>query len=418
MIISDIRLSPISGGYELSGDVRFETIPDSRHRVWFRGEPGTPPPDISGDPFFAGFFVPAMALRENLTIEADVTPELIQAAIRRVQPVMLKWHPGFRAPAIETGGAIRAPLIPGTGVLCNFSGGLDSWDTFLNHREEVTHVMHCQGFDRVQSFTDPRYIRKMQDMARQQADRYGKTYVGLTTNLTAIGSQAMNRARYQRGLPVDLLFQRHAYFGSELVALAHVYGSRFKRYYIASSQTYDRNIKFGSNPLTDPAWSIPRLEIVHDGAGLDRTDKIERIFRNDPEALNSLYVCHSEACLGENCNDCEKCLRTRGALHVAGVLDRCSTLRSPLDLEEIRRFILEPDTALWKNLLDAAQRRGNSEMAAAIEVAMGRRFNLARCTRNLLGWIRLACRREGRKQIRRKTRRVWVARRARLLSSI
>jgi hypothetical protein len=418
MIVTNIQFQEYQAGFELSAELVFESVPDFRRKVFFRSESGCPPPDYSGDPFFAGFLIPAMAVGEDLRIEAPVSSRLVEAAMQKVQPFMLRRNPGFRAPAIETGGDYNPPPKPESGVLCNFSGGVDSWETFLRHRAEITHVMHCQGFDRVESYTDPRYIRRMQQAARSAAERYGKTYVGMTSNLTAVGCLAMNRVLYKRGLPVDYLFQRHAYFGSQLVALAHVHASRIRKYYIASSQTYDRHLEYGSNPITDPGWSTPRLRVLHDGAGLDRTEKLESIARIDPGALDGLYVCHSDTAVGENCNDCEKCVRTRVALHLAGSLERCSTLRAPLTLDEVRMMDIGSGLSLWENLLDSAQRRGNRELTRAIEVAMRRRFGFRRTARDLPLWILRLSKEEGRRKVRRRLRHGFLRQRARILSSL
>ncbi len=418
MIVSDIQTESTAEGFELSGIVTFESVPDFRRKVWFRSEPGCPKLELSGDPFFAGFVVPAMSLRENLRIEAPVTPELIETATSTIQSILLRWNPDFRAPEIETDGSFHRPNQGNVGVLCTFSGGLDSWYTFLKNREEITHLLHCSGFDRPEASTSRTYERHIRDLTRTQAKRSGKIYLGLSTNLTDIGSIQVMAGRFKTGRKVDPLFQKTSYFTSQLLAFALCYGPLFHKLYIPNSFPYERIWNTASNPLTDPAWSIPQLQVVHDGAEADRTEKAELLLRLDSEALKVLHVCHSQGSRGENCNRCEKCLRTRVSLELIGFLDQCPALRNPVTPEEIQLMDVSEDPSWWEHLLEHARGQKKESLARAIEVALGGRWHPKRFRQDLQTWARLSKTPWGRKQIRDRSRGAYRERRRRFLNSI
>ncbi len=418
MIVTNIQLQSTPKGTELSADVTFESVPDSHRKVWFRSEPGSLEPSISGDPFFSGFFIPAMALGEDLRIDGLVTPELIEAATQRVQPILLRWHPHYRAPKVTTSGALPPSSGDKDGVGCTFSGGLDSCYTLMKHRDEITHLLHCQGFVRPENLSFIGYEENIRKIARTQAEKCGMKFLGLRTNLTEVGSAGVISGLFKTGRPVHATFQRYVYFVSELVTFAYMFAPSLRGFFIPNSCPYERIAHTGSNPLIDPAWSTPGLRFIHDGAEADRTDKIEAIFRNDPDMLKRLHVCNARSSRGDNCNVCEKCLRTRVSLALVGYREQESSLRVPVDLDEVRYLDVSSEPMWWDNLLDAAQRRGNLEMATAIEVALGRRFDWRRSRSNFATSIRLSRSGQGRRILRKRFRDAYREGRARLLTSI
>jgi len=64
----------------------------------------------------------------------------------------------------------------------------------------------------------------------------------------------------------------------------------------------------GSNPITDGMMSSDSFQIVHDGAALDKMEKLGQI-QKWPEALKYLRVCYLGRYAG-NCCRCFKCVKT------------------------------------------------------------------------------------------------------------
>jgi hypothetical protein len=80
----------------------------------------------------------------------------------------------------------------------------------------------------------------------------------------------------------------------------------------------------GSHPLLDPLWSTERQQVIYDGAGSRRVDKIEELAHDWPESLAWLRVCLENRGGGVNCGRCRKCARTMVALDLLGVLPQAT----------------------------------------------------------------------------------------------
>jgi hypothetical protein len=114
---------------------------------------------------------------------------------------------------------------------------------------------------------------------------------------------------------------------------------------------------WGSTPATDYLLSGDDLEIVHDGAGYSRTEKIGYITKT-PSAVSSLSVCWEGQQENGNCGVCEKCIRTRLNFLAVGVPEP-DCFNGPLDLKSLETvhvskfFMVE-----LMSLLDHARKNG------------------------------------------------------------
>lgn len=378
MIVSDLKLDESRpGGWELSATVTFENGAAERHRVWFRDDSGAPPPPMSADPFFAGLVVPSMYLKEPLRLEGAVSPELVRAFTEGVEPILLRWFPFF-APSrtsadaelhFDASGAAR-------GTASTFSGGLDSLYTFLKNRASLTHVLVAAGFDCAQYH--PSFYPSVIENVRRQAARHGKEVLAVASNLTQVGNGIVLRRARRLKLTPFAFFHPRSYFNSELVAFGLLYRPVIGRLLIANTHPAERVRGSASNPLCDPRWSTPGLEIVHDGAEVDRTGKAEAIARWSVEDFDTLRVCHNAGSRGANCGVCEKCLRTMASLRLVGALDRCKAFDRPLDLDLIARMRWPNGLIYWSDLREAALERGDPALAHAAEAQLGERLHPGR----------------------------------------
>ncbi len=129
---------------------------------------------------------------------------------------------------------------------------------------------------------------------------FGKTLVPVETNYFSFG--------YRYNL------SRNMTHGSLLGSVALLLG--FERVFIPGSAAYDEITPLGSHPLSDPLWSNEAVEIVHDGAGVRRIEKLARIIGRQA-AVDNLRVCASD--MNVNCGRCGKCLQTMIPLKLMGV---------------------------------------------------------------------------------------------------
>jgi hypothetical protein len=85
---------------------------------------------------------------------------------------------------------------------------------------------------------------------------------------------------------------------------------RFNAGLIASGYEYrDLHLPTSSSPLTDPMLSSDAFQVIHDGAALDKIEKV-RQFGQWPEARKYLRVCWEGEHKDCNCGRCLKCVKT------------------------------------------------------------------------------------------------------------
>jgi hypothetical protein len=123
-------------------------------------------------------------------------------------------------------------------------------------------------------------------------------------------------------------------FGAQLAGVLHQFSEDFDYGLIGSAEPYTHPmLAWGSTPATDYLLSGSDFQIVHEGAGYSRTQKVAALARN-PIARRSLKVCWEGAEADVNCGVCEKCVRTRLNFLAAGY-GAAECFDSPFDLEMI-----------------------------------------------------------------------------------
>lgn len=222
----------------------------------------------------------------------------------------------------------------GKGVSLFFSGGVDSFYSLIQHRDEIENLILIHGFD--VPLADTRTFELTESHAREAASHFGKRLIVVRTNLhyeqpSVPGGWGM-------------------YWGAALAAVAYALAPNHEKIYIASSFAYADLHPDGSHPLLDPLWSTESLQVVHDSSDT-RMNKL-RVIIQYPEALSRLRVCW-ENHGNYNCGVCEKCIRTMLALRALGV-DRCAAFPDTLTPKLVRRKDLGDGSVLfWREFLDA-----------------------------------------------------------------
>jgi hypothetical protein len=98
---------------------------------------------------------------------------------------------------------------------------------------------------------------------------------------------------------------------ANIAAVLHQFSPRYGYGMIASTDSYNhQSIPWGSSPATDYLLGGNAMEIVHEGAGYSRTEKVEFIAKH-PAIARYLKVCWEGPNPDRNCGSCEKCVRTR-----------------------------------------------------------------------------------------------------------
>jgi len=241
-----------------------------------------------------------------------------------------------------------------------FTGGVDSFYTFLKHRDEITDLIFVHGFDVL--LENHTLRKKTSDMLHRIGSSFGKRVIEIETNLRSF---------------LDSYFRLSwgtLTFGAGLATVGHLLSPFFKKIYIPGSHTYADLIPLGSHPLLDPLWSTETLEFIHDGCEAKRIDKVALLSEYDL-ALQSLRVCFFNIHGTYNCGQCEKCLRTMINLHVVGALDRCTTFETRLDMKRISKLIVLDDSTrafVKENLKALENRQGDPKLRKALYKVLNR----------------------------------------------
>ncbi|MDF2372099.1 MAG: hypothetical protein P1V21_15055 [Rhizobiaceae bacterium] len=192
-----------------------------------------------------------------------------------------------------------------------FSGGVDSIFTLFRHpgaidsgsAETTRSALLVHGFDvPLSNQTDFDNLRKRIEKITDSAD------VALHVVRTSL----------RESLPTNW---NHSH-GAALASVLHLYSQSSRVGRIAGSDPYNY-VSFvphpwGSSPATDYLTSGDEMEIVHDGAGYSRPQKVAFLADRWPEALRLAQFCWRGKDRSANCGNCDKCVQTRLSLLAAG----------------------------------------------------------------------------------------------------
>lgn len=128
--------------------------------------------------------------------------------------------------------------------------------------------------------------------------------------------------------------------------------------------------------MLDPLWSTESTEIKHDGSEARRVEKMRYISEYELP-MQWLRVCFKNPNGAYNCGRCGKCLLARITLRTVGALERCKTLPSDLDLEEVASVDLI-------NYLNNQSRRGAVRQNLRTLERLGTEPDLAQALREVL----------------------------------
>jgi hypothetical protein len=391
--VEDLRSGPAGDQLELGATVTFERPTSGRFPIWFRN-PGTGAPAAAGDPYLPALLVSAMALHEDLYIDAPVSAPLLEAARERIAPRLRSWFSDFADVSFDCAEVVDAEEPPGDGgVGCLFSGGVDSWYSLLKHLQGISHLVFIHGFEIVVE------NRALRDAARKNisgvANDLGKKVATVETNAKWLIVRETRRRLKQLGRE-RRYFSVDCSFGSMLVACCLCLASPLRRVIVPSSWSGECPGPAGSHPLIEPNWSLPAVRFELDGVEARRIEKIRAIAAREPAAFQRLRVCVRQDSDGLNCGHCFKCVRTQMELRVAGVPDSIAPFPHPPDLEQLKLARFGIDGHFWPDLLRQAEAVGDDELARATRIMMGRCFYWPRFVD---GW-KLRVSRKGRKRFR------------------
>lgn len=306
--------------------------------LWFLYPTGMPmPDDDDADAYLLAALLPAMKARANIRIHGSVSRDLL-ANLTELQLVWRKWCPAIYHAVVIQVKHVRDVEAQLPGAVVAFSGGADAQFTTYRHARSLAGYatkdlragVFVHGFDI--PLADELGFSGAARMAECVLNDLGLRLFQVKTNIRELWE----------------LNWEH-YCGTALAAV--FYG--FKRYagigLIGAGEPYDALVyPWGSHPITDPLLGSDAFQVIHDGAGFCRSEKI-KILSSWSIGVRHLRVCWAGGTHDRNCGRCEKCVRTQLNFLLAGI-PRPECFATPLGSDSFAPIVLRSDAARveWK----------------------------------------------------------------------
>ena len=264
----------------------------------------------------------AMKWGRPIVVEAPITATLL-GNLHRYMAVFSQLHPRYQPVEISAAQVTDTTLDPKVSgesprIGTFFSGGVDSFHTYLTHQDEITDLVFVHGFD----------IALDQHELRRQVSRMGEQ-ISRATGVRFIEIET-NARTTQKGWG---RWTVHGH-GLGLASVGRSLAGYLSKLYIPSSFARDEQLPWGTHPDFDSLLGDDSIQFVHDQTDATRTQKTTYISEH-PVALEALRVCYKNPDSAYNCCVCEKCLRTMTTLYAAGKLDEAVTFPRPLSAPAI-----------------------------------------------------------------------------------
>ncbi|MEK7150860.1 MAG: hypothetical protein AAB783_01540 [Patescibacteria group bacterium] len=310
-------------------------------------------------PFLAAVLLPCMQMREDITVEGSISTQFF-ANTRKLMTTFSSWSDAFHPIAISADRVVP-DIKAGKDTACFFSGGVDSFYTFLKNKSSITHLISVHGFDMYLS--NKALYKEVLTNVQKIAKREGVEVVPVETNIRDF---------------VDLYVDWDWEVGGGLGSVALALRAGFEKIYVAGTYSWDQMMPYGTHPDTDPLWSSETMRIIHDGNEARRLDKVLWQIAKSDTALKYLKVCYQNPKGKYNCSKCEKCLRTMLALEIAGVLDKATSFCEPLTADRVantRAHGLGCKIHMEDNLAEFKRLGKREDLQRALEISIYRTNN-------------------------------------------
>lgn len=276
-----------------------------------------------GDWALVAMLYPAMRMGMDLHVDAPVSPRLLDALTRDLQPFLSVYDPRLR-PIAVTASDTRVDASPGTLTATGFSAGIDSFATLARYRFGDVHpslrltalaVFDVGAFGRR---SEP-FFSKAVSRAETFAAAHGMRAIGVATNLDAVyRASPVGRPGFER---TNTLRNAAAALSLQKGVGRYCISSTFAPAEIGVRPSYNSAYL---DPILLPLISTELLTFVSSCCGLTRVEKT-RLVASLGEARPLLDVCTRARERADdwphNCSRCSKCIRTMFTLEHVGRLE-------------------------------------------------------------------------------------------------
>jgi hypothetical protein len=236
---------------------------------------------------------------------------------------VLSWNIGLKPIKIKADALVADPLQPRRAASF-FSGGVDSFYTYLKNKTDPVQSSRIDSFILVKGFDiEPRNVPLWDSALRNISAIAAADKIELVVVQTNI-----------QGL-IDPILSWDYIHGGCLAAVGLFLRGAFRQIYIPSTFSVEEQVPWGSCLALDGHWSTENTTFVHDGVEATRIDKVIWQIAESPLALEHLRVCYENVKGSYNCGHCDKCLRTMISLYVAGALEKSKTFPHVIDPDRV-----------------------------------------------------------------------------------
>lgn len=299
--------------------------------LWYQFPPGYEQYiPLRGDAFLVGLINTAMALGENIEINASVSPKLI-FGLHEYQKILKVWFPKeinqVQIMASDLGAFY--PMNDRGDTASLFTGGVDSSFTLRSNLApqpstddfRIKHAIFVKGAD-IPLYQNVR-LNTLTNLFTESLKKLDVNLISCSTNIRSF---------------TEGIFKWVYCHGAALVSVGLVLQGLLKRLFISASYDYRNLIPWGSSPLLDHWLSTESIDIVHFGASYHRKDKMKIVGKWEP-AHEYLNVCSvTDHIDSVNCERCAKCLGTKAIFDLAGTLSAFKSFRRPFGYREYFRW--------------------------------------------------------------------------------
>jgi hypothetical protein len=255
---------------------------------------------------------------EDLVIRGSISNQLYKG-MQAIMDEVRHWDIGLNPIRIEADALVADGHEPDRSASF-FSGGVDSFYTYLKHQEDLAEADRIDSFILVNGFDIDLHNNQLWERTLENISAIARAdevdLVVVKTNIKAL---------------IDPLLSWDYTHGGCLAAAGLFLRAAFHQIYIPASYPLADQIPWGSSLALDGNWSTERTRFVHDGTEATRTEKVIRQIARSRLALEHLRVCYLNVKGTYNCGKCDKCLRTMMNLYLAGALEKARTFPHHID---------------------------------------------------------------------------------------
>jgi len=357
MIIHPPRITPIGADLLISSRIELRgSRRGTPQTLWFRF-PAFSQPSNDADPFVVALLLLAMQNGEDMEVRGSISRKVYEG-LDQYQRVFHAWFPDrFKLIEIRPSSLRNDAPSGTTGRGAAFSGGVDSFYTFLALQEKLTHTIFMAGFDMPVNLTWS--IGELTRSFSTMMNEAGIEFIAGSTNIRMFVNSVDWTNAHGPALSATALFFKH----------------RLSEFYVPSSYTDGSYPRWGTHPELDPLLSSESMSFVHHGSDVNRVQKL-RLVARAPMSYERLRVCWIQDIGLKNCGICEKCVRTQIALEIVGALANYRTFeKGTLDHSQIRRLRhrTHQSRVFARELMSEAIKRGKVHVWGSLGFSLLRR---------------------------------------------